>query len=315
MNLKVTGEFIARCRRELGLTQRELADKIGVTDKAVSRWETGKNYPDIELLEAIAKALGVTVSELICGEKIPKEEIVEKSESNTINSLKENKRSKKKFLSVIAVLLVIVIALGSWQGIALFKQSRDVKHHEFYCYDKSVASVLSEVNSYITSLNSAKGDFLVDLDGAFNLVVSDGKAEFLYFEGYTKENGRTFYVSIIGDDKEIGRMKIFIGEYKRYKRSSNNTIKLSDFIPFTSAVDFNSVIPDDVRRTGAGLLVNLYIEKRDGINIDEGKSYLVKNGQCVKTDGKSLTADEYAVFDIFVNGGGSVSNVYYELNK
>lgn len=315
MDLKVTGGFISQCRKELGLTQKELADKIGVSDKAVSRWETGKNYPDIELLETIADVLGVTVSELICGEKIPKDEIVEKSEINTIKSLKENKRNKKKFLSVIAVLLVIVLGLSVWQGIALFRQSRYVKCHELYSYDKSVGSVLSEVDSYIGYLNYSEGDFLVDLDGVFNLVVSNGEAEYLYFEGYTKENGRAFYTSIIGDDKEIGRMKIFIGEYKEYKRSSRNTIKLSDFISFASAMDFNSVIPDDVRKKNSSLLVDLYIENVDSLNVDESKSYLVKNGKCVKADRQSLTADEYAVFSIFVNGGDNVSKVYYELNK
>jgi len=59
------GAFIAQLRKELGLTQKELADKLNVTDKAVSKWETGKGFPDVKLLEPLAQALGVSLVELI----------------------------------------------------------------------------------------------------------------------------------------------------------------------------------------------------------------------------------------------------------
>ena len=69
MDAKSTGEFIAALRRERGMTQKELADAIAVTDKAVSRWETGKGYPDVETLAPLAETLGVTVGELLAGER------------------------------------------------------------------------------------------------------------------------------------------------------------------------------------------------------------------------------------------------------
>ena len=52
------GTFLAQMRKEMGLTQKELADKLNVTDKAVSKWETGKGFPDVKLLEPLAQALG-----------------------------------------------------------------------------------------------------------------------------------------------------------------------------------------------------------------------------------------------------------------
>lgn len=67
-NEYVTGAMIKRLREEKKLTQSELAEKIFVTDKAVSKWETGRGYPDISLVEALAKALGVSVIELLSDE-------------------------------------------------------------------------------------------------------------------------------------------------------------------------------------------------------------------------------------------------------
>lgn len=63
------GAFIAQLRKEQGLTQKELADKLNVTDKAVSKWETGKGFPDVKLLEPLAQALGVSLVELMQGKR------------------------------------------------------------------------------------------------------------------------------------------------------------------------------------------------------------------------------------------------------
>lgn len=65
-----TGEFIARKRKERGLTQREMADQLGVTNKAVSKWETGQGMPDIGILSELGKVLGVTADEILTGEQI-----------------------------------------------------------------------------------------------------------------------------------------------------------------------------------------------------------------------------------------------------
>ena len=69
MDAKTTGAFIAALRRDKSMTQRQLAEALAVTDKAVSRWETGKGYPDVETLTALAETLGVTVGEILAGER------------------------------------------------------------------------------------------------------------------------------------------------------------------------------------------------------------------------------------------------------
>ena len=69
MDVKRTGSFIAEMRKGKNMTQAELAAKLQVTDKAVSRWERGVGYPDITLLEPLAGQLGVTVLDILRGEK------------------------------------------------------------------------------------------------------------------------------------------------------------------------------------------------------------------------------------------------------
>ena len=75
MNQYVTGEVIKEMRRQKNMTQLQLADRLGVTDKTVSKWETGKGYPDIALLEPIAEAFLISVTELISGNRIKNENV------------------------------------------------------------------------------------------------------------------------------------------------------------------------------------------------------------------------------------------------
>lgn len=67
MDTNVTGRFIAELRKQKGYTQKELAEKLRVTDKAISRWETGKGFPDTSLLKPLSDSLGVSVGELLSG--------------------------------------------------------------------------------------------------------------------------------------------------------------------------------------------------------------------------------------------------------
>lgn len=80
MNQQKTGIFIARCRKEKGMTQGQLAEKLGITDKAVSKWETGKSMPDLSLFVPLCNLLEITLNELFAGERIPKERLKEKTD-------------------------------------------------------------------------------------------------------------------------------------------------------------------------------------------------------------------------------------------
>ncbi|MBE5897341.1 MAG: helix-turn-helix transcriptional regulator [Lachnospiraceae bacterium] len=109
MEAKMMGEYILECRKKKGLTQMQLAEMINVTDKAVSRWERGVGYPDINLLEPLSKALEIKVSELICGGEAM-ERVKEKSfdaDEVAVSSLEISKKQLKSTKRSCAVSLII----------------------------------------------------------------------------------------------------------------------------------------------------------------------------------------------------------------
>jgi len=110
MNQAEIGQFIAKCRREKGLTQARLAEQLNITDRAVSKWETGKSMPDSAIMLELCGILGVTVNELLSGEKVNmenaenyQENYQKKAEENLIALKKrdENNLSKNMVVSII----------------------------------------------------------------------------------------------------------------------------------------------------------------------------------------------------------------------
>jgi transcriptional regulator with XRE-family HTH domain len=103
------GKFIASCRKEQGMTQAALAEKLGITDRAVSKWETGKSLPDSGIMLELCELLNINVNELLSGEKIMLEAYDKKAEENLVamsRELEEKNRQllKKNLLSVLWLL-------------------------------------------------------------------------------------------------------------------------------------------------------------------------------------------------------------------
>lgn len=131
MDSKIFGHFIAGIRKEKNMTQAELADKIGVTDKAISRWERGIGFPDINTLEPLAKALDITILELMNSQKSDAEsETTQESQiieimNKAVEISKENQRQERvtNWLSggvvVIVAILVKMFSASSIGGALL----------------------------------------------------------------------------------------------------------------------------------------------------------------------------------------------------
>ena len=116
MEQEKIGSFISELRKEKKLTQEQLGEKLGVSQKSVSRWETGRNMPDISLLKSLASELGITVSELIEGEKqtIPdkrNEESVDQIIEYTVRTRSNNIGLLKDINFVTSVLIILAITL------------------------------------------------------------------------------------------------------------------------------------------------------------------------------------------------------------
>lgn len=84
MNQIQIGRFIADCRKESNMTQRQIAEKLGITNRAVSKWETGKSMPDASLMLELCEALHISVNELLCGKRLNELEERKESEQNTL---------------------------------------------------------------------------------------------------------------------------------------------------------------------------------------------------------------------------------------
>ena len=111
MNAQKCGKFIAELRKEQNLTQKDLADKINVSDKAISRWETGKGFPDVDSLQALSKFFSITINELLAGEKAETKSIEELAEENIISAITETEKSKKIKKSTIALSIIVALLL------------------------------------------------------------------------------------------------------------------------------------------------------------------------------------------------------------
>ena len=115
------GKFIAERRKKSSLTQMQLAERLGITDRAVSKWETGKAMPDTAIMLELCEILGISVNELLSGEKINMENDNQKKEQLLLDMAKElEKKNKKIWSSMWAILIVSMTALFAGILIAAF---------------------------------------------------------------------------------------------------------------------------------------------------------------------------------------------------
>ena len=115
------GRFIAACRKKANLTQLQLADRLGITDKAVSKWERGITMPDTSIMLTLCDNLGISVNELLSGEKINMENSNQKNEQLLLDMAKElEKKNKTIWSSMWAIMIVSMTALVAGIFIAAF---------------------------------------------------------------------------------------------------------------------------------------------------------------------------------------------------
>ena len=124
------GKFISECRKKNNLTQMQLAEKLNITDRAISKWETGKAMPDSGIMLDLCKELKITVNELLSGEMIDMKEYDKKAEELLLKMQKQKEESDRRLLTIEIVMgvitLVLYIALVMGVGFLPIKESTQV---------------------------------------------------------------------------------------------------------------------------------------------------------------------------------------------
>lgn len=162
LDLIKTGSFISEMRKEKGLTQKQLADQVGVSDKAVSRWETGKGLPDTSIMPELCKALDINVNELLSGERLNAEAYSGKAEEimvSLVKDVQENKKDRKAV--VLGLILGFVLLMLGLVGIVTVSGSRVV----YFLDIPSVVFVLA-IQLIVLGAGGQMKSFL----GAFKLI-------------------------------------------------------------------------------------------------------------------------------------------------
>lgn len=153
MDLTKIGKYIASKRKKLGLTQKQLAEKLGMSDKSVSKWERGICLPDVSVYIQLCNILKININEFLAGEDLNEENIVKKSEDNLIQVTKESKNRQKKLQRLIAVLIITAAVIITLLGISLCQN-------------------IQQPQNYITSIDRDSpemktAELLSGIDGAF----------------------------------------------------------------------------------------------------------------------------------------------------
>jgi transcriptional regulator with XRE-family HTH domain len=111
MNQDMVGAFMQSLRKEQGMTQKDLAERIGVSDKTISKWENGNSMPDTSILLSLCKELDISVNELLACEKIPPEEYSKKAEVNMMKLIRENQEQRRNGRAQVILGCLVLIAL------------------------------------------------------------------------------------------------------------------------------------------------------------------------------------------------------------
>lgn len=176
MNQEKIGFFIKKLRNEKKMTQAELAKKLNVTDRAVSKWERGKGLPDISLLEDLSEIFNVSILEILKGERLESESI---KEASILDMLKYAKEDKKNFINKVVnvICLVVIILTGFSLGIknikSIYYQNKKYRtDFSTYNYDlKNLKQISLSINQNIELIENNHGKFsLQDYEKILDMV-------------------------------------------------------------------------------------------------------------------------------------------------
>ena len=183
MDATKCGAFIAKLRSERGMTQKELSEALNVSDKAISRWETGKGYPDVSSLMALSEFFSVSVNELLSGKRIDIESLSTTADKNVLEVIQKNERinkKQKKQVAIYTLLLIIAISPVFFiLGKSLF---------EAFITEINVENILTSVISFVIAVAILIVGLIIK-GGNLSVLHSYHYANVTDVENYSREMG------------------------------------------------------------------------------------------------------------------------------
>ena len=124
MDLIKIGKYIAGKRKGLDMTQKQLAEKLGMSDKSVSKWERGICLPDVSIYSDLCSLLGISINEFLAGEDIDQGNLIQRSEETIIEVVTDHKQKQKGLKRIIWLMLVITILAILMIGVAVYQAGK-----------------------------------------------------------------------------------------------------------------------------------------------------------------------------------------------
>jgi transcriptional regulator with XRE-family HTH domain len=228
MDLKKIGAYIAGKRKGLGLTQRELAEKLGMSDKSVSKWERGVCLPDVSLYTELCGLLGISLNEFFAGEDLDAQSLPQRSEENLISVSADGKTQRKRLKALVAALLCAALLLSLALIWLLTAGARAEKNWIVPFSKDSTERKTAEL------LAGPEGAYLFQFstDGSFRSICV---YHTLYRHGELASRGALFSVDITEDQFRSGILGLipdFVSrELKFFISDGNGEVKIGTQLP------------------------------------------------------------------------------------
>ena len=236
MDLVKIGEYIAGKRKALGMTQKQLAEKLNMSDKSVSKWERGICLPDVSVYMELCEILGISINEFLAGEDIDAENVEKKSEDNIIQVTKDSKKKQKNLKSILAVVTTFAVIMVLVLGAVFVHEVMQPKNY------------ITAVDR--TSAEMKTAELLSGADGAY------------LFNFYAKEEYKTLtiYLSEYQAGELINKSKVADLDYDGIESAKRGVIAV---IPDFELFRVKLIIADDYSKCSTDFPILENVENRE----------------------------------------------------
>lgn len=236
MDLVKIGKYIAGKRKALGMTQKQLAEKLNMSDKSVSKWERGICLPDVSVYMELCEILGISINEFLAGEDIDAENVEKKSEDNIIQVTKDSKKKQKNLKSILAVVTTFAVIMVLVLGAVFVHKVMQPKNY------------ITAVDR--TSAEMKTAELLSGADGAY------------FFNFYAKEEYKTLtiYLSEYQAGELINKSKVADLDYDGIESAKRGVIAV---IPDFELFRVKLIIADDYSKCSTDFPILENVENRE----------------------------------------------------